>query len=142
MEEPQSTNHEHITDKLDNGLQEQSPHQLSLMNQGSLRDDVPICQAIPPVLHIPGSCRIHGEVPDWQHLIETLSCLQSVVGEKLLRSRVGMELVSRKATVYRDAGVESFAEYVSLAQTKGIVHLGGTGGQAWMKLNPCYAQAK
>jgi hypothetical protein len=94
MEEPQSTNHEHITDKLDNGLQEQSPHQLSLMNQGSLRDDVPICQAIPPVLHIPGFCKIHGEAPYWQHLIETLSCVQSIVGEKLLRSRVGMELVS------------------------------------------------
>ena len=141
MEEPQNTNHEH-TYKLDNGLQEQPPHQLSLMNQGSLHEDVLICQDIPPTSHIPGSCRIHGEAPDWQHLIEALSCLQSIEGERLLRSRVGTELVSRKATVYRDAGVKSFAEYVSLAQTKGIVHLGGTGGHAWMRLNPCYAQAK
>lgn len=142
MEEPQSTNHERIMDKLDKGLQEQPPHQLSLMDQGSLREDVPICAAIPPALHIPGSCRIHGEAPDWQHLIETLSFLQSIEGERLLRSRVGMELVSRKASVYRDAGVKSFAEYVSLAQTKGIVHLGGTNGHEWMRLNPCYAQAK
>ncbi|KIK06463.1 hypothetical protein K443DRAFT_89151, partial [Laccaria amethystina LaAM-08-1] len=107
-----------------------------------LREDVLICQAIPPALHIPGSCRIHGEAPDWQHLIETLSCLQSIVGEKLLRSRVGLELVSRKASVYRDAGVKSFAEYVSLAQMKGVVHLGGTDGHAWIRLNPCHAQAK
>lgn len=99
------------------------------MNQGSLHEVVPICEAIPPA-------------SDWQHLIETLSCLQSIVGERLLRSRVGMELVSRKATVYRDAGAKSFAEYVSLAQMKGIVHLGGTGGHEWMSLNPCYAQAK
>lgn len=118
MEEPQSMNHEHITDKLDNGLQQRPPHQLSLMNLEG------------------------GEAPDWQHLIETLSCLQSIVGERLLRSRVGLELVSRKATVYRDAGVKSFAEYVSLAQTKGIVHLGGIDGHAWIRLDPCYAQAK
>ena len=144
MEEPQGTNHEQITDKLDNGLQEQPPHQHSesLMNQGSLRQDALICQAIPPASHIPGSCRIRGEAPDWQHLIETLSCLQSIEGERLLRSRVGLELVSRKATVYRDAGVKSFAEYVSLAQTRGIVHLGGTDGHAWIRLDSCCPQAK
>lgn len=133
---------EHEPRTLDNGLREQPPHQLSLMNQGSLWKDVLICQNIPPTLYIPGSCKIHGKAQDWQHLIETLSCLQSIEGERLLRSRVGLELVSRKATVYRDAEVKSFAECVSLAQTRGIVHLGGTDGHAWIRLDSCYAQAK
>ncbi|EDR10914.1 uncharacterized protein LACBIDRAFT_315902 [Laccaria bicolor S238N-H82] len=112
---------------------------ITFLRRNSIDTEEP---AIPPALHNRGSCGIHGEAPNWQHLIETLSCLQSIVGERLLRSRVGLELVSRKATVYRDAGVKSFAEYVSLAQTKGIVHLGGIDGHAWIRLDPCYAQAK
>ncbi|KAI6150844.1 hypothetical protein BKA82DRAFT_4120485, partial [Pisolithus tinctorius] len=39
-------------------------------------------------------------------------------------------------TVYREAGVPCFAEYVARAVEVGIVMCGGVGGYAWIRLHP------
>jgi NYN domain len=52
------------------------------------------------------------------------------------RSKVGSELVQRDRMVYQRAGVAGFKEYVGIAESLGIVRLGGSGspGKEWIEL--------
>ncbi|KAK0483437.1 NYN domain-containing protein [Armillaria novae-zelandiae] len=51
-----------------------------------------------------------------------------------LRSIIAAELVKSDQGIYKKAGVEKFGQYVALAESEGIVELGGTGGGAWIGL--------
>lgn len=72
---------------------------------------------------------------DFQPLIDQLEMLASNGNLSPLRSVVGFEL-SKNKTVYKQAGVAGFKQYVALAEDKGIVSLGGLGGNAWISLRP------
>ncbi|KAG7452694.1 uncharacterized protein BT62DRAFT_20888 [Guyanagaster necrorhizus] len=50
------------------------------------------------------------------------------------RSTIALELVKSDKAVYKKAGVEKFGQYVALAESEGIVELGGMEGGAWIGL--------
>lgn len=70
------------------------------------------------------------------HFIILIKVLQAQLREgkeHVLRSQVG-EQVSHKGATYQKAGVNTFSEYVNMAQEAGIVELGGSDGKAWIAL--------
>ncbi|PBK96658.1 DUF537-domain-containing protein [Armillaria gallica] len=50
------------------------------------------------------------------------------------RSIIAVELVKSDKAIYKKAGVEKFGQYVALAESEGIVELGGMEGGAWIGL--------
>ncbi|KAK0240328.1 NYN domain-containing protein [Armillaria nabsnona] len=50
------------------------------------------------------------------------------------RSTIAIELVKLDKAIYKKAGVEKFGQFVSLAESEGIVELGGKEGGAWIGL--------
>ncbi|KAK0459536.1 NYN domain-containing protein [Desarmillaria tabescens] len=50
------------------------------------------------------------------------------------RSVIAVELVQSDKAIYKKAGVEKFKQYVALAESEGIVELGGMEGGAWIGL--------
>jgi len=68
----------------------------------------------------------------FQPLVQTLEHRRNVYSDtRPLRSVVGQNL---SQALYKSAGVESFKEYVLLAEKEGIVELGGVNGHAWISL--------
>jgi hypothetical protein len=57
---------------------------------------------------------------------------------QVLRSRVGEDL--KHENVYQEAGVKRFKEYIALAESDGVVQMGGSGGCAWVSLHPKWRQ--
>lgn len=64
-------------------------------------------------------------------LIKNLKELQEEGNHYPLRSVVGIRL---NKSAYARAGVADFGQYVALAESMGLVELGGSGGTAWIKL--------
>lgn len=52
------------------------------------------------------------------------------------RSIVACEVISADKNAYEKAGVNKFAQYISIAESKGIVMTGGFGADAWISLRP------
>lgn len=50
------------------------------------------------------------------------------------RSTIAIELVKLDKAIYKKAGVEKFGQFVALAESEGIVELGGKEGGAWIGL--------
>jgi len=69
-------------------------------------------------------------------LISILREFRSENKRQPYRSKVGSELVQRDRMVYQRAGVAGFKEYVGIAETLGLVRLGGSGspGKEWIEL--------
>lgn len=91
-------------------------------------------RAPPTSTHSPGvSTSRRSLVPAaFQPLVQTLEHRRNVYSDsKPLRSVVGQNL---SQALYKSAGVESFKEYVLLAEKEGIVELGGVNGHAWISL--------
>ena len=66
-------------------------------------------------------------------LIQSLKSHKSNGTFRPLRSKIALE-VACNGTTYRQAGVSTFGQYVTMAEKAGIVVLGGTGGTAWVAL--------
>lgn len=77
-------------------------------------------------------------------LVEVLLELQSHGKSKPSRSEVAIQIVRRCPLVYKDAGVNKFAQYATKAVNANVVVLGfppaGTSGDAWISLNPEYVE--
>ncbi|KAI6028328.1 NYN domain-containing protein [Pisolithus orientalis] len=69
----------------------------------------------------------------FQPLVDILVQFHQSGVRPVLRSRIGQML---EPTVYQEAGVPGFAEYVARAAEVGIVMCGGVGGYAWIRLHP------
>jgi hypothetical protein len=69
-------------------------------------------------------------------LISILREFRSENKRQPYRSKVGSELVQRDRMVYQRAGVAGFKEYVGIAESLGLVRLGGSGspGKEWIEL--------
>ncbi|KZP20082.1 hypothetical protein FIBSPDRAFT_1045145 [Athelia psychrophila] len=67
-------------------------------------------------------------------LIEQLQEMRDNGVPRPYQSTVHAHIIDRKHSIYKDAGVESFAEYFDLAKDKGIVELGGTGLRQYISL--------
>ncbi|KAF7440753.1 hypothetical protein PC9H_001101 [Pleurotus ostreatus] len=52
------------------------------------------------------------------------------------RSVVACEVISADKNAYEKAGVNKFAQYISIAESKGIVMTGGFGPDAWISVRP------
>lgn len=74
--------------------------------------------------------------PFFTHLVDILARAYRAGLLRLLRSAVAVELKQRNPSVYREAGVEKFKEYAALAESMGLVTLGGIHGTAWIALGP------
>jgi len=77
------------------------------------------------------STTLHVVPPIFTVLVKTLQAQISDGNPRPLRSYIG-QLISKLA--YKNAGVERFAQYATLAEKQGIVQLGGQGGKAWISL--------
>ena len=75
-------------------------------------------------------------------LVERLEHHRSKGSLRPFRSVVAVELASQYQNVYRRAGVERFGAYVALAETAGIIELGGREGGAWIALRPEWYNVK
>lgn len=74
-------------------------------------------------------------VPDpFKALVRQLQWYHTRGNYIVLRSTLGVDLGTRFQNVYKRAGVKKFTEYVVMAEKSGIVELGGTGGEAWIRL--------
>jgi len=82
------------------------------------------------------STSLHVVPPIFAVLVKTLQAQISDGNPRPLRSYIG-QLISKLA--YKNAGVERFAQYATLAEKQGIVQLGGQGGKAWISLQPGWA---
>jgi hypothetical protein len=51
------------------------------------------------------------------------------------RTDIGSELAKNKS-LYAQAGVASFAAFINVAQTAGVVDVGGLGNNQWVSLRP------
>ncbi|KAG5219742.1 NYN domain-containing protein [Salix suchowensis] len=52
------------------------------------------------------------------------------------RSVVACEVISADKNAYEKAGVNKFAQYINVAESKGIVMTGGFGADAWISVRP------
>ncbi|KAF4603881.1 hypothetical protein EYR40_001054 [Pleurotus pulmonarius] len=52
------------------------------------------------------------------------------------RSIVACEVITADKSAYEKAGVNKFAQYISIAESKGIVMTGGFAADAWVSLRP------
>ncbi|KAI8917756.1 hypothetical protein DFJ77DRAFT_318690 [Powellomyces hirtus] len=73
----------------------------------------------------------------YKDLVAVLRALISEGQPRPLRSTVGLKLLQGDPKIYsRATGPSSFKEYVKAAQDKGLVELGGEGGNDWISLTP------
>ncbi|KAI5899957.1 uncharacterized protein SCHCODRAFT_02024849 [Schizophyllum commune H4-8] len=70
--------------------------------------------------------------PPFRTLVNVLDDLRKSGSDRPLRSCVGLRLGRE---VYKSAGVSTFAEYVNLAVSAGLVRTGGKDGGAWITLD-------
>ena len=73
-----------------------------------------------PTVHIP--------------LVRSLQTHISQGRSQVLRSQIGEDL--KHENVYQEAGVRRFKEYMALAESDGVVRVGGSGGYEWLSLHP------
>ena len=73
-----------------------------------------------PTVHIP--------------LVRSLQTHISQGRSQVLRSQIGEDL--KHGNVYQEAGVRKFKEYIALAESDGVVLVGGSGGYEWVSLHP------
>ncbi|PPQ72083.1 hypothetical protein CVT26_006718 [Gymnopilus dilepis] len=66
-------------------------------------------------------------------LVKRLQAYKSNGIEQPLRSTIALE-ISKNGSTYKQAGVQTFAEYTLLAKKRQIIELGGSGGKAWISL--------
>ena len=50
------------------------------------------------------------------------------------KAKLGNRLAEKSKTLYRDAGVKDFKKYIAMAESDGIVTIGGGGTEAWVAL--------
>jgi NYN domain len=90
----------------------------------------------------PGLLKGQSTTPDpFKPLVRQLQWYHSHGNYIVLRSTLGYDLVSRYNGVYKKAGVKKFMEYASMAEKFGIVELGGTGAESWIRLLPGWEKA-
>lgn len=86
----------------------------------------------PPALASPASRNV---VPArFYGLVKLLETHRRNGAPRPSRSIIAVELVKSDKAIYKKAGVEKFGQYVALAESEGIVELGGMEGGAWIGL--------
>lgn len=81
-------------------------------------------------------------VPDkFKILIKCLKSHRSRGSLRPLRSKISSE-ITENGTIYRQTRVSTFAEYVAIAETAGIVELGGSESTAWISLKAPWFNAR
>ncbi|KAH6918936.1 NYN domain-containing protein [Coprinopsis sp. MPI-PUGE-AT-0042] len=96
----------------------------------------------PSVIPMPGPPKEQALTPDpFKPLVRQMQWYHSHGNYIVLRSTLGYDLVSRYNGVYKKAGVKKFMEYASMAEKAGIVELGGTGAESWIRLLPGWEKA-
>ena len=75
-------------------------------------------------------------VTSFHTLIDVLHHMGQDGNQRHLRSAVAPLLVGRRPTLYQDAGYKGFKQYISAAETAGLVEAGGSGELAWISLCP------
>jgi hypothetical protein len=74
-------------------------------------------------------------------LAERLQARRQALGQPYIpRTDIGSELAKHKS-VYAQAGVSTFAAFINLAHTAGVVDVGGSGNDQWVSLRPKWAGA-
>ncbi|KAF7789554.1 hypothetical protein EIP86_000500 [Pleurotus ostreatoroseus] len=72
--------------------------------------------------------------PVFAHMLEILEASRREGQPSLLRSHVALQLTRRNPAVYQEAGVTKFKDYAALAESMGLIELGGFQGTAWISL--------
>ncbi|KAJ2929215.1 hypothetical protein H1R20_g7893, partial [Candolleomyces eurysporus] len=72
--------------------------------------------------------------PEFRPLAQVLREAQDEGMERPLRSYIGEKLAKRFPGLYKTAGVTRFSQYISIAESSGMVEMGGKGGADWIKL--------
>ncbi|KAK0210566.1 NYN domain-containing protein [Desarmillaria ectypa] len=86
----------------------------------------------PPKIAPPPPCKV---VPArFYGLVKLLETHRRNGAPRPFRSIIAVELVQLDKAVYKKAGVEKFKQYVALAESEGVVELGGMEGGAWIGL--------
>lgn len=67
-------------------------------------------------------------------LVRSLQTHISQGRSQVLRSQIGGDL--KHENVYQEAGVRKFKEYIALAESDGVVLVGGSGEYDWLSLHP------
>ena len=67
-------------------------------------------------------------------MLEVLEDARREGQPSLLRSHVALQLTRRNPAVYQEAGVTKFKDYAALAESMGLIELGGFQGTAWISL--------
>lgn len=101
---------------------------------GTQRPDQPR----PPSISLPIIPLESLSAAQFQSLIDILDEARHAGQSSMLRSNVALRLTQRNINVYQELGVTRFKEYAALAQERGFVELGGSGGHAWMSLLPAW----
>jgi hypothetical protein len=78
--------------------------------------------------------------PIFKILVETLKINKSKGILRPLRSNIAIA-ISKNGRTYKEAGVDRFSQYASLAERGGIIELGGREGDAWISLKSKYQNA-
>lgn len=69
-------------------------------------------------------------------LAQKLQARREAIGQpRIPRTDIGSELAKSKS-VYAQAGVSKFATFISMAQSAGVVDVGGSGDDQWVSLRP------
>ena len=77
----------------------------------------------------------------FQALVNVLEARRRSYGQiSVSRSELGSDLAKHK-TAYKQAGVSKFYDYIELAQSAGIVDVGGAGNTQWVMLRPEWSPA-
>ncbi|EMD38653.1 hypothetical protein CERSUDRAFT_113830 [Gelatoporia subvermispora B] len=76
--------------------------------------------------------------PHFSILIDLLALHRAQGNPRPLRGTIAVALVGRSKDVYANAGVRRFKDYTMLAESAGIVELGGFEAQAWIALTPAW----
>ncbi|KAF7965131.1 hypothetical protein HWV62_45535 [Athelia sp. TMB] len=69
-------------------------------------------------------------------LVEVLRHMGQDENQRHSRSAVALALTGRRPTLYQDTGYKGFKQYVSAAETTGLIEVGGSGELAWIALSP------
>ncbi|RXW24216.1 hypothetical protein EST38_g1662 [Candolleomyces aberdarensis] len=72
--------------------------------------------------------------PELRPLAQVLREAQDEGMERPLRSYIGEKLAKRFPGLYKTAGVTRFSQYITIAESSGMVEMGGKGGADWIKL--------
>ncbi|KAI0687189.1 hypothetical protein BC835DRAFT_1377401 [Cytidiella melzeri] len=114
---------------------------LGAASLGSRPPEVALGAGLPSPVKVPAnvkavSAQETADARRFVHLIRSLDEARLAGNTRVLRTDLAQLLLKRSSNVYKDIGISTFKQYVTLAQTCGIVTVGGTGNSAWVSLQP------